>query len=117
LNALNADLRPVRDARVIQGLVDRLVRVAVLSVFAIPTSAGLTGASVAAGTTVGVIAKVKGKGIFGDDTSFETPVYEIPVTICNGCVGNITCPDPTQTVVALCPPNDGQLPTGAPACQ
>jgi hypothetical protein len=90
---------------------------AVLSIFPVPASAGLTNTSVLAGSSAVVIAKVKGKGIFGDDTSFETPVYEIPVTICNGCLGPMTCPDPTQTVVALCPPNDGQLPTGAPACQ
>jgi hypothetical protein len=74
-------------------------------------------ATLGGATSVDILAKVKGKGIFGDGTSFETPVYEVPVTICNGCLGPVTCSDPTQTVVGLCPPNDGQRPTGAPACQ
>jgi hypothetical protein len=93
---------------------------AVLSVFAIPTSAGLTGASVGAGSTVGVIAKVKGKGIFGDGTSFETPDFEVPVDVCNGCIGQPVCAAGTTLVV--CPPSDrspvevGQSPQSA-ACQ
>jgi hypothetical protein len=83
---------------------------AVISIFPIPASAGLTAASVGAGTSAVVVAKVKGKGIFGDGTSFETPVYEVPVTVCNGCVGSPGCVDPTQSVTAICPPNPGQLP-------
>lgn len=90
---------------------------AVVSIFPIPVSAGVAAATLGGAAAADVVAKVKGKGIFGDDTSFETPVYEVPITICNGCLGPTTCADPTQTVVALCPPNDGQRPTGAPACQ
>jgi hypothetical protein len=89
---------------------------AVISIFPIPASAGLTAASVGAGTSAVVVAKVKGKGVFGDGTSFETPEYKVPVTVCNGCVGSPGCADPTKSVTAICPPNPGQLPLSV-TCQ
>ena len=89
---------------------------AVISIFPIPTDAGITTASVGAGGGFVILAKVKGRGVFGDGSSFQTPVYEIPFLMCNGCLGATPpCADPTQSL-ALCPPNDGQTPLTA-ACQ
>lgn len=89
---------------------------AVVSIFPVPASAGVTSASLGAGGAFVILAKVKGRGVFGDGSSFQTPVYEIPFLMCNGCLGPATCADPTQVVTSLCPPNDGQLPLTA-ACQ
>jgi hypothetical protein len=81
---------------------------AVISIYPIPTSAGLGPGSLGAGTSTTVIAKVKGKGIFGDGSSFETPDWEVPVTLCNGCLGAIACA--AGQTLSLCPPNNGQAP-------
>lgn len=82
---------------------------AVLGIQPIPAGAGLTGASLGFGTSTQVIAKVKGKGIFGDGSSFETPEFEVPISICNGCLGAIPpCADPAQTLFVC--PQDGQRP-------
>ena len=82
---------------------------AVLGILPIPAGAGLTGGSLGFGTTTQVIATMKGKGIFGDGSSFETPEFEIPITICNGCLGAIPpCADPVQTLFVC--PQDGQRP-------
>jgi hypothetical protein len=95
---------------------------AVLSIFPVPAGAGLGPGSVAAGTSAVVVAKVKAKGVFGDGTDFESPVFEVPVEVCNGCVGSaggasgpLACPA-GQTLAATCPPTDGQLPMSV-ACQ
>lgn len=88
---------------------------AVLGIVPIPAGAGLTSASLGAGTSTQVIAKVTGKGIFGDGSSFETPVFEVPITICNGCLGAFPpCADPAQTLFVC--PQDGQRPVSV-ACQ
>jgi hypothetical protein len=73
---------------------------AVLGMLAIPASAGLTGASLGLGNSTQVIATVKGKGIYGDGSSFETPEFDILITICNNCLVGIVptgCADPAQT--------------------
>lgn len=88
---------------------------AVLGILPIPASAGLTAASLGAGTSTQVIATVKGKGIFGDGSSFETPDFDVPVSICNGCLGPLPpCADPAQTLFVC--PQDGQRPVTF-ACQ
>ncbi len=82
---------------------------AVLGIVPIPAGAGLTAASLGAGTSTQVIATVTGKGIFADGSSFETPEFEIPIIVCNGCLGAIPpCADPTQTLLVC--PQDGQQP-------
>jgi hypothetical protein len=82
---------------------------AVLGILPIPASAGLGPGSLGAGTSTQVIATVKGKGIFGDGSSFETPEFDVPITICNGCLGATPpCADPTQTLYVC--PQDGQQP-------
>jgi hypothetical protein len=82
---------------------------------AIPAAAGLAPGSLPAGTRTTVIAKIKGKGVFGDGSSFETQEWEIPVILCNGCLGIPTCSDPTQSVVGVCP-QGGQVPASV-TCQ
>jgi hypothetical protein len=54
-------------------------------------------------TSAVVVAKVKGKGVFGDGTSFETSTWEIPFRACRNCTD--TC-----TVVASGCPHVGQHP-------
>lgn len=79
---------------------------AVVSVFPIPPAIG---ASIA--VTGDVIAKLRLKGKYGDEESFETARLEIPIRICSGCVGAPVCADGSPA--ALCPPNPGQLPLAA----
>ena len=85
---------------------------AVVAVYPIPRGAVGVPAP-AAGTSVTVIARVKGKGIFGDGTAFDTPDYELPIRICNGCTGGI--PVCTAPAVPIACPNFYQAPA-AYAC-
>lgn len=45
-------------------------------------------ANVGAGAEAIVVARVKGKGVFGDGSSFETSDFKIPFRVCHGCVTN-----------------------------
>lgn len=83
----------------------------VLSVFPLD---GVPATAVAAGTSRVVVAKVKAKGTFGDGGTFETAELEIPVTLCNGCLGPPpACVDPAA-VLSTCPPDSwGQTPVSA----
>lgn len=56
-----------------------------------------------------VIAKLRFKGSYVDQSDFETAAFEIPVELCSGCVGALACPGGTAPT-AVCPPADGQLP-------
>lgn len=94
---------------------------AVVGIFPIPASAGLTAGSLGPGTSTTVLATIKVKGIFGDGTTFEAPDYEVPVEVCNGCHPTTVCVDDTTTPPTIkapkgiCP-QDGQRPYIA-ACQ
>jgi len=82
----------------------------VVSVFPIPPAIGQRLAmSVAAGAGVEVIAKVRLRGFYADQSRFETAEFPIPIVVCNGCVGAPTCADATQVVVGVCP-QPGQTP-------
>lgn len=57
-------------------------------------------------TQAQVVAKIKGRGIFGDGSSFETLPYEVPFKVCRFCaggcpaVGQLGCPHLGQTPYA-----------------
>lgn len=74
---------------------------------------GLGAAAVPAGTTQLVVAKVRGRGVFGDGTSFETPPWEVPVKLCVGCIGPVPACPTAGDVVFTCPPTWGQTPLSA----
>jgi hypothetical protein len=88
---------------------------AVVSVFPIPAEIGallrpaIPASVPAAPLFVTVVARVRALGIYDNQSSFETAEYEVPVQVCNGCLGTFAvCPD--LSAAGLCPPNDGQLP-------
>jgi hypothetical protein len=86
----------------------------VISVQPVPESIGTSlqaSGVIAAGGKLDVVAKLRLKGVYGDTTEFETGVFEIPLRICNGCIGRLICTAPD--VPAICPPNDGQIPASA----
>lgn len=56
-----------------------------------------------------IIAKVKAKGVFGDGSDFETAEYEIPVKVCNGCIGAPPACAAGETLLT-CPGDWGQAP-------
>lgn len=90
---------------------------AVIGALAIPPAVGDAIATALPGGGE-VVAKVKLTGIYGDQSSFETAEYDVPVLVCSGCVAAPTCPasDPTLPPVpatTMCPPNPGQLPLTA----
>ncbi|MBI5068476.1 MAG: hypothetical protein HZB56_09570 [Deltaproteobacteria bacterium] len=69
----------------------------------------VTATTLGGATEAIVVAKVKGKGVFGDGSEFETAEYEIPVKVCSGCAGAPpTCP--AGEVLATCPGAWGQAP-------
>jgi hypothetical protein len=82
----------------------------VISVLAVneATAATLT---VPAGSYADLVAKLRLKGVYADTTKFETGDFQIPVRVCNGCIGSLTCTLPD--VPAYCPPNPGQMPASA----
>lgn len=89
---------------------------AVISVPAINESVGtlLQGGAIPAGSQVDLVAKLRLKGVLADTTQFETGVFQIPIRVCNGCLGAaLTCTAPAVPV--YCPPNPGQLP-GSSKC-
>jgi hypothetical protein len=57
----------------------------------------------------GVLAKLRLKGKYADQSSFETAEFEIPITICQGCLGVPACPA-GETLKSVCPPTAGQMP-------
>ena len=88
----------------------------VISVLAVPESIGdtlRTSGAIPAGGSLDGVAKMRLKGVLGDTTKFETGDFEIPIRVCNGCVGAFACTDPTKPLLAVCPPNQGQLPASA----
>jgi hypothetical protein len=88
----------------------------VISVLPIPESVGtyLQGIGIAAGGQLDIVAKLRLRGVYADTTKFETGVFEIPLRICNGCVGALTCTLPAFAIT--CPPRSaGQLPLSS-AC-
>ncbi len=80
---------------------------AVVSVYPVDApAAAVLGASAGAGALT-VVAEVVAKGIFADQSTFETAPMKIPIQVCNGCIGVPTCATGTP---AVCPPNVGQAP-------
>jgi hypothetical protein len=71
----------------------------------VSTLSGVVSASVSAQ----MLAKVTGKGVFGDGSSFETATYRIPFLACSGCVLN--CFSPPSSLSC---PHDGQYPNTCP---
>jgi hypothetical protein len=61
-----------------------------------------------------VIAKVRLKGIFKDESDFETGEFRIPIRVCNGCFLIPTCEDTAQVPTAC--GGIGQEPQGAVTC-
>jgi hypothetical protein len=55
------------------------------------------------------IAKVKLKGVLGDTTKFETAEFQVPITVCNGCLASYKLACAAGTSPVYCP-NQGQLP-------
>lgn len=84
----------------------------VLSIYPLPDSAAFELSTFTITGIVDIVAKVKLKGVYGDETGFETAEYEIPLRICNGCLnpgGPIGCPTAGDLLFA-CPP--GSAPGG-----
>ena len=60
-----------------------------------------------------VVMSLQAKGVFLSQQSFTTATFQIPVTICSGCLGGNPCPT-GQNVSGVCP-QLGQ--TNAVSCQ
>jgi hypothetical protein len=71
-----------------------------------------TSGAVPAGPTSAII-HVKAHGTYGDNQSFETAEYSVPVDVSVGVVGGFGCPA-GQSLAAVCP-QDGQ--TASVLCQ
>jgi hypothetical protein len=56
-----------------------------------------------------VVAKLRLKGKYTDQSEFETAEFEIPITVCQGCLGFSACPA-GETLTSACPPTAGQSP-------
>lgn len=70
----------------------------------------LPAATMTAGTSAVVVAKVKAKGTFNDGGTFETAEIDIPVLLCNGCY-RPPLPCAAGDVQFTCPPDSfGQVP-------
>jgi hypothetical protein len=54
-----------------------------------------------------VIAKLRLKGEYVDQSDFETAEFEIPITVCQGCLGLPGCPV-GEVITSICPPTAGQ---------
>jgi hypothetical protein len=59
-----------------------------------------------------VVAHVVATGIWGDDSTFQTGTFDVPIRVCSGCT-DVACSD-GSTPVAYCP-HPGQWPA-APVC-
>jgi hypothetical protein len=57
----------------------------------------------------GVLAKLRLKGHYTDQSDFETAEFEIPITVCQGCLGPVGCPV-GEVLTSVCPPTAGQSP-------
>jgi hypothetical protein len=68
---------------------------------------------VAANSTTYVTVTVKAFGVYGDQSAFETPPYQVSVALWNGN-GTLACVDATKTRTGVCP-NDGQ--TASVSCE
>ena len=84
---------------------------AVISVLAVNESVGnvLAAGGIPAGSQVDVVAKLRLKGVLADTSAFETGFFNLPIRVCNGCVGTVTCTAPAVKVAC---PADGQTPGG-----
>jgi len=56
-----------------------------------------------------VVAKLRLKGNYADQSDFETAEFEIPITVCQGCLGFPGCPV-GEVLTSVCPPTAGQSP-------
>jgi hypothetical protein len=74
-----------------------------------PSAVNQLGNIVPVNGTATVFAFVKAAGRFQDERTFETGEFEIPVEVCNGCVGVFGCPPSKPDRVGVCL-QDGQLP-------
>lgn len=63
-----------------------------------------------------VTALVTTRGVYGDGSAFETDAIELPIFLCDGCLGLPGCPPSTPTLVGTCPPTLGQAPL-VPICE
>lgn len=87
---------------------------AVISVLAIDERVGAQFASLlpSLGDSVDVIGHMRLRGEYQDTTDFETGDFDVPIRVCNGCLGaTLSVPCATAGDVRfICPPNDGQRP-------
>jgi len=58
---------------------------------------------VAPGASTNVVMSLKATGRFLSQQSFTTQSFQIPVTVCSGCLAFNPCPPSTPTVSGVCP--------------
>jgi hypothetical protein len=63
--------------------------------------------------TYDVIARVRLRGFYADQSEFETAEFPLRIRVCVGCITVFGCDDPATPEIeptAFCPPNPGQAP-------
>ncbi len=84
---------------------------AVISVLPINEATGnLLAGALPAGGAVDLVAKLKIAGVYGDTSTFESGVFEVPIRVCSGCIGGYPACPTAGDVRFFCPPNPGQQP-------
>jgi hypothetical protein len=87
---------------------------AVISVLGIDEAVGAEFISLlpAFGDKVDVVGHMRLRGVYADTTTFETGDFDVPIRVCNGCIGAfLSVPCPTLgDFRSICPRNDGQMP-------
>jgi hypothetical protein len=63
------------------------------------------------GGGVDIVAHLRLRGVYGDTTEFETGEFDIPIRVCNGCMGVPACA--TAGDVRFFCPKAGQLPASS----
>ncbi len=67
------------------------------------TVASTLGGVIPGGAALDLVGHLRLRGVYGDTTEFETGVFDVPMRVCNGCVGPApTCPT-AGDVLAVCP--------------
>ncbi|MGA8890240.1 MAG: hypothetical protein WB493_01640 [Anaeromyxobacteraceae bacterium] len=54
-----------------------------------------------AGATTSIVVNVRGHGVLTSQALFTTAWYQVPVTVCAGCLAVLTCP--AGSILATCP--------------
>jgi hypothetical protein len=75
----------------------------VVSVYPLPDTAATELSAFTITGIVDIVAKVRLKGAYVGGQSFETGEYEIPIRVCNNCLGTVGCPTAGDQLFA-CPP-------------